>query len=223
MVRFDFPVYIGCECKDRGPIIKCHDTGVTLGIHLKTVSKSRWSQTEEDYRIPDGTTAVIRVKKPDNKVVLTDKGITFEGGSVVVCSELEQAYTAPGICNAELSLYNREGKRLTSATFTYEVVNECVCDGDTLSEEYIDLLGGKIAEANEAAENAAASAEAAAESASEAEEWAKKVEELSGAIIPLSGFVGFNVTEDGNLQCIYAGDEPPDLSINEDGHLILTV
>ena len=34
MVRFDFPVYIGCECKDSGPIIKCHDNGVTLGLHL---------------------------------------------------------------------------------------------------------------------------------------------------------------------------------------------
>ena len=167
MVRFDFPVYIGCECKDSGPIIKCHDTGVTLGLHLKTVTKSRWMQVDEDYRIPDGTTAVIRVKKPDNTVVLTDDGITFEGGSVVVCSKLEQAYTAPGICTAELSLYNPEGKRLTSATFTYEVEKECVCDEDERSEDYMNVLGGMVKEVN-------AAATSAAESAAEAEEWAKK-------------------------------------------------
>lgn len=167
MVRFDFPIYIGCECKDRGPIIKCHDTGVTLGLHLKTVTKSKWMQVEEDYRIPDGTTAVIRVKKPDNTVVLTDDGITFEGGSTVVCSDLEQAYTAPGTCRAELSLYNPEGKRLTSATFTFEVESECVCDEDERSEDYMNVLGGVVQEVN-------AAAASAAESAAEAEEWAKK-------------------------------------------------
>lgn len=176
MVRFDFPIYIGCECKDRGPIIKCHDTGVTLGLHLKTVTKSKWMQVEEDYRIPDGTTAVIRVKKPDNTVVLTDDGITFEGGSTVVCSGLEQAYTAPGTCRAELSLYNPEGKRLTSATFTFEVESECVCDEDERSEDYLNILGGVVQEVN-------AAAASAAESAAEAEEWAKKAAAGGGAVI----------------------------------------
>lgn len=166
MIRFNITAYIGAENKEPGPIIKCHDSGVVLAIILKTVSKTRWMQTEEDYRIPDGTTAVIRIKKPDNTVVLTDEGITIEGNAVV-CSKLEQAYTAPGTCRAELSLYNPEGKRLTSATFTYEVESECVCDEDERSEDYMNVLGGKIEAVN-------AAAASAAESAAEAEEWAKK-------------------------------------------------
>lgn len=189
MVRFDFPIYIGCECKDRGPIIKCHDSGITLALHLKTpVKASEWRTVYEDYRIPDGTTAVIRIKKPDNTVVLTDTGITFDGSSVVVCSDLEQAFTAPGICTAELSLYNPDGKRLTSATFTYEVESECVCDEDKRSDDYIDILGGRVKEVNEAAASAEESAKIAEESATaastfaaEAEGWAKKAEEFANS------------------------------------------
>lgn len=167
MIRYNLPVYIGTERKESGAIIKCHDSGVVLALHLKTVSKTQWMQVEEDYHIQDGTTAVIRVKKPDNTVVLTDEGITFEGSSIVVCSDLEQAYTAPGTCTAELSLYNPEGKRLTSATFTFEVESECVCDEDERSEDYLNILGGVVKEVN-------AAAASAAESAAEAEEWAKK-------------------------------------------------
>lgn len=44
---------------------------------------------------------------------------------------------------------------------------------------------------------------------------------INGVAVEATGFISFNVTEDGILQCIYSGDEAPDLSINADGHLIL--
>lgn len=43
---------------------------------------------------------------------------------------------------------------------------------------------------------------------------------IAGVAVATSGMVAFNVTEDGILQCSYTGDEQPNYSINEEGHLI---
>lgn len=42
-----------------------------------------------------------------------------------------------------------------------------------------------------------------------------------GVAVQTAGYVAFNVTEDGILQCTYTGEERPNYSINTDGHLIL--
>lgn len=44
---------------------------------------------------------------------------------------------------------------------------------------------------------------------------------IAGVAVQTSGYIAFNVTEDGILQCSYSGDEAPTLSINEDGHLLM--
>jgi hypothetical protein len=44
---------------------------------------------------------------------------------------------------------------------------------------------------------------------------------INGVAVQTTGFVAFNVTENGILQCTYTGDERPGYSINDDGHLIL--
>lgn len=46
---------------------------------------------------------------------------------------------------------------------------------------------------------------------------------IPGVAVQTDGYVTFNVTEDGILQCTYTGDVPPNYSINDDGHLILTI
>lgn len=46
---------------------------------------------------------------------------------------------------------------------------------------------------------------------------------MSGVAVATSGFVAFNVTEDGMLECSYTGDEQPNYSINADGYLILEI
>lgn len=44
---------------------------------------------------------------------------------------------------------------------------------------------------------------------------------IAGVAVQTAGYVTFNVTEDGILQCTYSGEEQPNYSINSDGHLIL--
>ena len=43
---------------------------------------------------------------------------------------------------------------------------------------------------------------------------------LNGVAVQTSGYVAFNVTEDGILQCTYSGDAQPNYYINDEGHLI---
>lgn len=46
---------------------------------------------------------------------------------------------------------------------------------------------------------------------------------VAGVAVATSGFVAFNVTADGMLECSYTGDEQPNYSINADGYLILEI
>ena len=46
---------------------------------------------------------------------------------------------------------------------------------------------------------------------------------IAGVAVQTAGYVAFNVTEEGILQCTYTGDEQPDYAINEEGHLTLTI
>lgn len=155
MIRYDLPVLIGRKCTETGPEIKCHDTGIVLAVHLEIVEKtSKWREERKPYIIPEGTKALLRVKKPDGTAVNTDRGISIEGKGTVICEDVEQVYTAAGTCLAEIVLYDAAGKRLTSADFTYEVTPECVRCTDTPSADYFDILSAEIAAANEAARTA---------------------------------------------------------------------
>lgn len=44
---------------------------------------------------------------------------------------------------------------------------------------------------------------------------------IAGVAVQTQGYVTFQVTEDGMLQCTYTGDGAPDYAINDAGHLIL--
>lgn len=46
---------------------------------------------------------------------------------------------------------------------------------------------------------------------------------IAGVAVATAGYVAFNVTEDGILQCTYTGDSQPNYSINADGYLILEI
>lgn len=46
---------------------------------------------------------------------------------------------------------------------------------------------------------------------------------INGVAVPTDRQWAFNVDENGHLLCSYTGNEAPDLSINEDGHLILNI
>lgn len=46
---------------------------------------------------------------------------------------------------------------------------------------------------------------------------------INGAAVSTAGFVAFNVTEEGHLTVTYADDESMSFSINNDGHLLVTI
>ncbi len=157
MIRYDLPVCIGRGHNGEAPQIKCKDTGVQLAIHLTVCRKvSEYREVSELYDIPDGCKAVVRVHKPDGTAITTDNGLTVEGKNVVVFSfaDVPQASTAVGVCNTEIVLYDMDDKRLTTATFTYEITAECVCGEEQPSADYFDVLGEEIKRVKDAAETA---------------------------------------------------------------------
>lgn len=155
MITYDVYVCIGTDDPNKRLAVKCHDTGVNLRVFLRTCRPGKWKDTFEPYRIPDGTTAVIRVTKPDKKYCITD-GVV-ESGSVFF--EMHpQAFTAAGVSKAEVSLFSENGKRITSATFYIDVPEECICGCDLESENYIDVMSEQIRAAIDAADRAEAAA-----------------------------------------------------------------
>ena len=45
----------------------------------------------------------------------------------------------------------------------------------------------------------------------------------AGVAVATAGYVAFNVTAEGILQCTYTGEEPPDYSIADNGHLYVRI
>lgn len=157
MITYDLTVYIGEAMREKRPIIKCHDTGVTLALHPVTIHKvSKYRDEVERYQIPAGATALLKIRKPDDTYVVTD--VSIEDGKII-CPMPTQSCTAPGICKAEVQLFNSEGKRLTTATFEFEVTKECLCGSEEESKPWVDVLGEQVKDAVDAAASAKANAD----------------------------------------------------------------
>lgn len=138
MIQYDLTVCIGSKMQSKQPIIKCHDTGIKFAVQLVVCRQvSQWREEHDPYSFPDGASAVLRVRKPDHTKVVVDAEIVK---GIVLCdmSKYAQAFTAAGECSAEISIYDADGNRLTSGTFQYIVDEECVCDCDSESENYVD-------------------------------------------------------------------------------------
>ena len=124
----------------------------------------KWMDEIQPYSIPEGSTAVLNIVKPDKKYCITD-GVT--GVNDILFDMHPQAFTAAGTCSAEVSLFNPEGKRITSGTFYIDVPEECICGCDLDSENYIDVMSEQIRAAIEAADRAEKAAEKSGKSAYE--------------------------------------------------------
>lgn len=151
MITYDVNLCIGIDNPNKRLAVKCHDTGVNLRTHMQVCSPGKWKDTYEPYIIPIGTTAVIRITKPDKKYCITDGNIE---NNYALFEMKPQAFTAPGICSAEVSLFGPDGKRITSGTFYIDVPEECICGCDLESENYIDVMSEQIRAAIDAAEKA---------------------------------------------------------------------
>ena len=152
MITYDVNLCIGKDHQDSGLVIKCHDTGVNLRAFLQVCRPGKWQEVFEPYTIPMGSTAVLKITKPDKKYCIKDGTVGTNG--VVLFEMPTQAFTAAGTGKAEVSLFSCDGARITSATFEIEIPEECICECELESENYIDVMGEQIAKAIDAADRA---------------------------------------------------------------------
>lgn len=155
MITYDVHVPIGAESTEKNaPFVKCHDTGVNIRVFPEVVVEvSRWRKVVKPYQIPADGMAILKVTKPDGKWVAVE---SKEAGDCWMLFDLDvQALTVAGIDKAEVSIYNAEGKRLTTSTFFIEVPQEIVHDCEESSDNYADVVAEQI---KNAAANAASEA-----------------------------------------------------------------
>ena len=176
MITYDVNLCIGMAEHDKGVVVKCHDTGVNLRVWLSVLCQKTWRAETEPYIIPDGTTAVLKIAKPDKTFVLVDGVIT--GGYILFdLRETPQAFTAAGSSGAEVSLFDANGRRLTTASFEIEVPKECVCDCKEESKSYVDIMAKQIGAAIDAEANAKSAAGRAEDAAERAENAAASIDD----------------------------------------------
>ncbi len=153
MITYDVNLSIGTVRAEKKLVVKCHDTGVNLRIHLQACIPGKWRDDFVPYNIPAGSTAVLNIVKPDKKYCITEGDV---GSNEILFEMKPQAFTVAGISQAEVSLFGPNGKRITSATFSIDVPEECICGCELESENYIDVMSEQIRAAIDAANRAEA-------------------------------------------------------------------
>ena len=165
MLTYDVHVAMGAHSDDHTPHIKCNDTGVNLCVFPELVTKlSKFREKREAYKIPERSTAVIRIAKPDKTFVVQDGEIT---GNHIHFGLAPQSFTSVGAAKAEVNIYGQDGRRVTSGTFMLEVTKECISESTPDSKPYVDILGDCLQEIKDAADTAATAAEEAEAAAEE--------------------------------------------------------
>lgn len=155
MITYEVRVCIGQDDPEKRIAVKCHDTGVNLMVYLQVCRPGKWRDETEPYWIPAGSTAVLKVAKPDKTYCVCDGELTNGG---VLFHMPPEAFTASGVSRAEVSLFGADTRRLTSATFDIHVPEECIHETDKESESYVDVMGKQIKAAIDAAETATTAA-----------------------------------------------------------------
>ena len=149
MITYEVHVCIGQDDPEKRIAVKCHDTGVNLMVFPEVCHQGRWRDFTEPYRIPAGSTAVIKIAKPD-KTYCVCEGELVNGG--IFFKLPSQSFTAAGVALAEVSIFGQDSRRLTSATFDIHVPEECVCGSTEDSKSYVDVMAEQIKTAVDAAE-----------------------------------------------------------------------
>lgn len=175
MITYDIDVLIGQDNPNKGLAVKCHDTGVCLRVSFKQgYVLSKYRTEEKPYSIPSGSTVVLKIAKPDGTYVLQ----TGEAhGLYAAFSCHPQSFTALGKAEAEVNIFDTDGRRITSATFYIDVLKEAADDCAEESADYVDVLAEQIKQADAAADRADEAARQADEAAIQAEKSAGKAED----------------------------------------------
>ena len=167
MITHVIQLKIGRDNPEKDIVVKRNDSGVNILVYLETLKKhSKWRSESKPYIPPVGCTAILKIKKPDQKYVTST--IETEGEGLFFSVDA-QAFTVAGRSAAEVSIYNVDGRRVTSATFNIEVEKECVSGCEKDSEHFVDLVQEQVKMATEAQNNAEEAADSADTSAKESE------------------------------------------------------
>lgn len=176
MITYNVHVPMSSNFIASGPKIKCNDTGITLRIFPELITKiSRLRETRSAYSIPAGSTAVLKIAKPDKTYGVQDGKIC---GESIKFSLNPQALTVAGTALAEVNIFGADGRRITTGTFTLDVVKECADDCSPDSKTYVDILSEYIIDTKAAATEAQAAADDA-DQAKEGAEVAQKAAETA--------------------------------------------
>lgn len=119
------------------------------------------------YTLESGTTARIRILKPDNTAIYNTAEVS---GNTITAELTSQALAVPGVAIAEIGLYKSE-QILTTFVFYIRIERSAVSDSAIESRDEFTVLETAIRDAGTAttaANEATASANAAAETASTA-------------------------------------------------------
>lgn len=160
MVQLDLDVLIGRGYDGEISTIKCMDGGVTFGVRLMLMQKiSPWQEEKQPYSIPEGSTAMLRVTRPDGAYTNTDATVS---DGVILCPVHPYSVATPGKCSADVVVYGPDKKRLTSATFPFIVDRECAPTNGDDAPVFVDSIQELMQTAVDSAARAKAEADRAA-------------------------------------------------------------
>lgn len=159
MIQFEIKAPIGREYDGNEYTIKCMDPGVTFAVELFTVEPiSPWRERAIPYQIPEGSTAKLRVTRPDRAYTVTK---TIIEGGTILCPVHPYSVTTPGKCSADVAVYGPDGNRLTSATFHFFVDRECAPTAGENAPVFVDSIQGLIEFVEQSVERSEKAAERA--------------------------------------------------------------
>ena len=162
--------------------IPCRLHMVQGDSNSRTIVATLWDGAQP-YSVPDGSSVMVRFRKPDGTGGLYDSSEAGEtisyAGNVVTAPVATQMLAVAGDVFAEIDIFGSgsgtAAERLATFRFVVEVAPCVLPDAEIISSDYYNVLAAKVAEAVAAADQAeqaksaaAASAAAAATSAADA-------------------------------------------------------
>lgn len=123
---------------------KQYDSGTRYVVLTITDKGAAWI-------IPEGVHGIVNITKPDNTVCWYDTDpvgnpVVEISGNKVTFLLAPQALTVSGEAVGDLSLYDAEGHKLTTFTFTLQIQKAAVADSRITSTDYFNALSQTAAQ-----------------------------------------------------------------------------
>ena len=176
--------------------IPCRLHMVQGDSNSRTIVATLWDGAQP-YSVPDGSSVMVRFRKPDGTGGLYDSSEAGEtisyAGNVVTAPVATQMLAVAGDVFAEIDIFGSgsgtAAERLATFRFIVEVAPCVLPDAEIISSDYYNVLAAKVAEAVAAADQAEQAKSAAAASAAAA------VESAENAATSAEGAVKYNAPQ----------------------------